>query len=288
MLALLRGDHDLMEQKLKDGTGAVDARAATAEEIRDLLGADAGSLGAVGVDHVRVIADLALRGRKDMTTGANLDDHHVRGVDIERDIRVDAWMDLRRVFAGEPCPECGSPLRVFRAIEAGHIVKLGTTYATALGATVLDAAGTERPWVMGSYGIGVERNLAAVVEVNHDDKGIVWPMAVAPYEVVVTIVKVDDETTMNTGNAIYGELLRRGVDVIIDDRPERPGVKFNDAELIGIPLRVTVGPRGLADGIVEIVERHSGATQSVPVADAADALTRLVAEAITDRMRPDD
>ena len=288
VLALLRGDHDLMEQKLKDGTGAIEARAATAEEIRDLLGADAGSLGAVGVDHVRVIADLALRGRTNMTTGANVDDHHVRGVDVERDIRVDAWVDLRRVFAGEPCPVCGTPLRVFRAIEAGHIFKLGTRYATALGATVLDDEGEERPLVMGSYGIGVERNMAAVVEVNHDEKGIVWPMSVAPYEVVVTVVKVDDEVTMRAGNEIYDALLARGVDVIIDDRTERPGVKFNDAELVGIPLRVTVGPRGLAEGTVEITERRDGAIRSVAVADAADAVAGRVAAQSLERMGPDD
>jgi len=278
LLALLRGDHELMEQKLKDGVGAIEARAATAEEIRELLGADAGSLGAVGVDHVRVVADPALAGRTNMTTGANLDDHHVRGIDVERDISVDVWVDLRLVRAGEPCPQCGQPLRVFRAIESGHIFKLGTKYSAALGATVLDAEGEERPLVMGSYGIGVERNLAAVVEVNHDEKGIVWPMSVTPFEVVVTVVKVDDEATMAAGNEINDALLARGVDVIIDDRFERPGVKFNDAELVGIPLRITVGPRGLVDGTVEVVDRRSGETQAVPVAEAAESVALRVEE----------
>jgi prolyl-tRNA synthetase len=278
VLALLRGDHELMEQKLKDGTGELEARPATADEIREILGADAGSLGAVGVDRLRVIADPALRDRTNMTTGANLDDHHLRGVDVTRDIAVDDWIDLRLVRLGEPCPECGEPLEVFRAIEAGHIFKLGTKYSAALGATVLDAEGVERPLMMGSYGIGVERNLAAVVEVNHDDKGILWPMAVAPYEVVVTVLSVEDEATMEAGNRIYGDLVAHGVDVLIDDRAERPGVKFNDAELIGIPLRITVGPRGLADGMVEVVERSSGEMQAVPIAEAVDIVARRVVE----------
>jgi prolyl-tRNA synthetase len=267
-----------MEQKLKDGTGGLEARPATADEIREILGADAGSLGAVGVDRLRVIADPALRDRTNMTTGANLDDHHLRGVDVTRDIAVDDWIDLRLVRPGEPCPECGEPLEVFRAIEAGHIFKLGTKYSSALGATVLDAEGVERPLMMGSYGIGVERNLAAVVEVNHDDKGILWPMAVAPYEVVVTVLSVEDEATMEAGNRIYGDLVAHGVDVLIDDRAERPGVKFNDAELIGIPLRITVGPRGLADGMVEVVERSSGEMQAVPIAEAVDIVARRVVE----------
>ena len=278
VLVLLRGDHELMEQKLKDGTGSLEARAATAEEIRELLGADAGSLGAVGINDLRIIADPALRDRTNMTTGANLDDHHVRGVNVARDIAVDDWMDLRLVRVGEPCPRCGEPLEVFRAIEAGHIFKLGTKYSAALGATVLDGDGVERPLMMGSYGIGVERNLAAVVEVNHDEKGILWPMAIAPYEVVVTVLAIEDPATVATGDEIYAALLATGVDAIIDDRAERPGVKFNDAELVGIPLRITVGPRGLADGVVELVERRSGEMQAIPIAEAAEIAARRVAE----------
>ena len=276
-LVLLRGDHALVEQKLRDGTGATEVRPARPDEIRNLLGADAGSLGAVAVSGSRILADPALQGRSNMTTGANVDDHHLRGVSVERDIAIDEWVDLRAVVAGEPCPECGEGLEIFRAIEAGHIFKLESMYSEPLDAKVLDADGRSVPLIMGSYGIGVERNIAAVVEVNHDEKGIVWPVSIAPYEVVITVVKVKDEETMTTADAIYAQLGAAGIDVIIDDRNERPGVKFNDAELIGIPYRVTVGPRGLADGVVEITERRSGASKTVPVAE----VTALVVEKVT-------
>ena len=277
-LVLLRGDHALVEQKLQDGTGAREVRPARADEIRGLLGADAGSLGAVAVSGSRILADPTLQGRSNMTTGANVDDHHLRGVSVERDIAIDEWVDLRAVAAGEPCPESGEGLEIFRAIEAGHIFKLESMYSEPLDAKVLDADGRAVPLIMGSYGIGVERNIAAVVEVNHDDKGIVWPVSIAPYEVVITVVKVKDEETMDVADTIYTQLGAAGIDVIIDDRNERPGVKFNDAELIGIPYRVTVGPRGLADGVVEITERRSGAAETVPVAEAtAHVVEKVVA-----------
>jgi prolyl-tRNA synthetase len=278
-LVLLRGDHGLQEQKLKDGTGALEVRPAHPEEIRELLGADAGSLGAVGVDRIKIVADHALRGRTDMVTGANQDDHHLRGVDVERDIAVDEWLDLRAVVAGEPCPGCGEPLEVFHGIEAGHIFKQGTKYAEAMGATVQDAEGESIDLVMGAYGIGVERNMAAVVEVHNDEHGIVWPISVAPYEVVITLVKMDDDATVDTGEALYRELSDAGIEVLIDDRDERPGVKFADSELIGIPYRITVGPRGLADGVVELTSRRSGESEQIPVGDAATAMIERVAAA---------
>ncbi len=271
VLVILRGDHDLIEQKLMDGTGSIDVRPAHGDEIRDLLGADAGSLGAVGVSGMRIVADHALAGRKNMTTGANVDGHHIRGVDVERDIDGIEWLDLRIVKSGEPCPECGEPLAVFRAIEVGHIFKLGTVHAAALGASVVGAAGKEVTLVMGSYGIGVERNMAACVEANHDDRGIVWPVSIAPYEVVVTVVKMDDDT-LRAAADIYESLIASGLDVILDDRDARPGVKFTDAELIGIPYRVTVGPRGLAEGVVEVAERRTSEAIDVPVADVISHL----------------
>lgn len=277
-MVLLRGDHELQEQKLQDGTGAVEIRPAHPEEIRELLGADAGSLGAVGVSGPRILADLQLADRTNMVTGANVNDHHLRGVDVGRDIGVTEWMDLRAVEAGEGCPECGEPLEVFRGIEAGHIFKLGTKFSEALGATVLDADGTPIPLVMGSYGIGVERNMAAVVEMNHDERGIVWPVAVAPYEVVITVVKIDDPETVAVADRLYEDLTSTGVDVLIDDRAERPGVKFNDAELIGIPYRITVGPRGLGNGIVELAERRSGDKRDLEIGAAAGEVARLVGE----------
>jgi prolyl-tRNA synthetase len=279
-LVLLRGDHALQEQKLQDETGAIEFRPAHAEEINALLGADAGSLGAVGVADVSIIADKALRGRTNMTTGANENDFHLRGVAIDRDIEVTSWASLREVEAGEPCVECGEPIDVFSAIECGHIFKLGTKYSEPLGAMVLDQNGKSRPVYMGSYGIGLERNLAAVVETHHDEKGIAWPVAVAPYEVVVTVLKLDEETVA-AADGVYEQLQDAGVDTIIDDRKERPGVKFNDAELIGIPFRITIGPRGLADGAVEVNTRATGDTETVGLADVVAAVVERVGAART-------
>ena len=280
-LVLLRGDHDLQDQKLRDATGALDVRPAQPEEIRALLGADAGSLGAVGVTAVRIVADDALRGRSSMVTGANQDAHHLRGVAVERDIAVSQWNDLRAVAAGEPCPVCGELLDVFRGIEVGHIFKQGQKYAEALGATVQDAGGERVALHMGAYGIGVGRNMAAVVEVHHDELGIVWPVPVAPYEVVITVVKMDDDATVLAAEELYRQLIDVGIEVLIDDRDERPGVKFADAELIGVPYRVTVGPRGLADGSLELTERRSGESEPVALADAAAVVAGRVEAART-------
>jgi prolyl-tRNA synthetase len=274
---LLRGDHELMEQKVVDGLEQHDMRPAQEEEIVALLGASPGSLGAVGVTGVRIVADLALEGRTNMVTGANQDDKHLRGVDVTRDIRVDQWFDLRTVVEGDGCPDCGKPLTVLRSIEVGHIFKLGTLYSIALGATVSDEAGEERELWMGSYGIGVGRNVASIIETHHDDKGMIWPLEVAPYEVVVTVLKLDDEATLGAATSIYEELAAAGVDVLFDDRDERPGVKFADAELIGIPYRVTVGPKGVAEGSVEVVRRSDGSSESMPPAQVAAHLTALIA-----------
>lgn len=276
-LLLLRGDHPLEEQKIQDGTGASEFRPAHDEEIRALLGADAGSLGAVGVTDVPVYADLALEGRSSMTTGANENDKHIRNVDIARDITVTKWLDLRSVADGEGCPDCGASLSLFRAIEVGHIFKLGTFYAEPLGVNVLDEHGKTVPIVMGSYGIGVERNIAASVEANHDDKGIVWPLEIAPFAVVITVIRPDDEETLAAAEALYADLSARGIEVLLDDRDERPGVKFNDAELIGIPYRVTMGPRGIADGVCELVERRTGESTEVEIGSAADEIVRRLA-----------
>jgi len=255
VLALLRGDHDLQEQKLLDAAAASEGRPAQAEEIRELLGADPGSLGAVGVDDLRVIADLALQGRHDLTTGANEDDWHYRGVSPERDMSVTTWADLRAVTMGETCPQDGGRLELWKGIEVGHIFKLGTMYSEAFGAYVQDEAGASHPIVMGSYGIGLERGMAAVVESNFDERGIIWPVSVAPYEVLITVVRPDDEATMAVANRLYDDFDSAGVEVLIDDRDERPGVKFADAELVGVPYRVTVGPKGVAEGQAEIVAR---------------------------------
>ncbi len=275
-LALVRGDHQLNEQKLADATQANAVRPASADEARDALGALPGSLGAVGVDHLRILADPALKGRRDLATGANEDDWHYRGVDMDRDIQVSEWVDLREVTAGEPCPHCGAPLHVVASIEAGHIFKLGRKYAETFGAQVLDADGKQQPLVMGSYGIGVDRAIATVIETHHDERGIIWPTSVAPYEVVVTIVQSKDEESVARATELYDTLRAAGVDALLDDRDARPGVKFADAELIGIPYRVAVGPKALAEGNVELTPRASGETELVAVGDVADRVVDLV------------
>ncbi|MGW9214146.1 proline--tRNA ligase [Embleya sp. NPDC055664] len=278
-LALLRGDHALVEQKLIDTTGSNDVRPATPDEIKAALGAYPGSLGGVGVTDLPILADEALRGRRDMVTGANVDKMHVRGVDVERDIAVGRWVDLREVVAGEPCPKCGTGLEVEQTVEIGHIFKLGDKYTNVLGVNVLGADGERITPVMGSYGIGVERAMAAMVETHHDKNGIVWPVAVAPFEVAVALLDVEDEKSRTTAEKIYAELQRQRVDTILDDRAERPGVKFKDIELVGIPFRVTVGARSLAEGNVEIVSRASGEKALVPVAEAVEYVRKLVLDA---------
>jgi prolyl-tRNA synthetase len=190
-----------------------------------------------------------------MATGANEDDWHFSGVSVDRDISVSVWADLRTVASGEKCVRCGGDLELWKGIEVGHIFKLGTKYSEAFGAYVQDEEGTSHPVIMGSYGIGVERAMAAVVESSHDDKGIVWPVSVAPFEVVVTVLRVDDPATLSAAQDIYTSLRASGVDVILDDRAERPGVKFADSELVGIPFRVTIGPRGVENGSVEFTRR---------------------------------
>lgn len=261
VLALLRGDHDLQEQKLLDAAGATEGRPGQPEEIRELLGADAGSLGAVGVEDVRVIADQALEGRFNMTTGANEDDWHFKGVHVDRDVPVTQWADLREVGPGERCVTDGGPLEMWKGIEVGHIFKLGTKYSEAFGAYVQDEGGDSHPIIMGSYGIGIERGMAAAVEANHDENGIVWPVSVAPYEVLITVIRPDDEATMAVANRLYDDFDSAGIEALLDDRNERPGVKFADGELIGIPFRVTVGPKGVSSGMAEITER-SGLAKS--------------------------
>ncbi|CAI7997820.1 Proline--tRNA ligase [Geodia barretti] len=205
-LALVRGDHQLNLQKLADGTGAVDIRPAEPAETLERLGAHPGSLGAVGVKDLPIVADHSLRGRRNLATGANTDDWHYSGVDIERDIAVDEWLDLREVSAGEPCVGCGSPLEVVRCIETGHIFKLGRRYAEAMGATVLDADGVERTITMGSYGIGIGRAMAAVAETHHDDRGLIWPVAVAPYETVITVASMRDDAAVAAAERSTSEL----------------------------------------------------------------------------------
>jgi prolyl-tRNA synthetase len=278
-LVLMRGDHALNEQKLADATGAAAIRAAQPEEIRDALGALPGSLGAVGVSGHPVIADEALRGRRGMFTGANTDDTHLRGVDVERDISVGLWADLREVAAGDECVNCGHGVEIERGIEVGHIFKLGYKYSDAMEVRVSGPDGKPVKPIMGCYGIGVERAMATIVEVHHDDKGITWPVAVAPFEVVVVIAQQEDTAVAEAGEQVYQALLDAGVEVIVDDRTVRAGVKFSDAELVGIPFRVTVGKRGLAAGTAELTDRAAGSTVAIPLDEVAKHVREAVAGA---------
>ena len=283
VLALLRGDHQLHDTKLAAALNGAIARPAQSEEIVSLMGASAGSLGAVSAkqkasfagQELRIIADHALRGRRNMTTGANKDDHHIRGVDIARDIPVDEWADLRAVSAGEGCPKCESGrLEVFKALEIGHIFKLGTKYSVSMGATVLNQDGKEVPIVMGSYGIGVERIMASAIELHHDDDGIIWPKSIAPFDVIVTVTNMKQDELREAGEQLYKDLQRAGLDVLLDDRDERAGVKFKDADLIGVPYRITVGTK-ISDGSVELFDRQAKQSQDVKLSDVVSHVQKL-------------
>jgi prolyl-tRNA synthetase len=280
VLVLLRGDHQLHEIKLADSLRATAVRPAQPEEIRTLLGAGAGSLGGVGAKtnapNLRIIADSALRNRRNMTTGANKDDHHLRGVNLARDIQVDEWFELRTVEAGEGCPKCETGVvEVFKGMEIGHIFKLGTKYSESMGATVLTQDGKEVPIVMGSYGIGVERIISAAVEQQHDADGIIWSRTLAPFDVVVTITNMKQDEVREAGEKLYHDLRQAGLDVLLDDREERAGVKFKDADLIGIPYRVTIGKK-VAEGMVELFDRRAKQSEDVKISDVVKHVQRLV------------
>ena len=271
------------ETKLRDSLGSQDLRPAHAEEIYDLLGAHAGSLGGVGAKQkaraknleIRILADTGLRGRRNMTTGANRDDHHLRGVHISRDIPVDQWVDLRTVSSGEGCPQCEEGrLEVSKALEIGHIFKLGTKYSEAMNASVLNQDGKEVPLVMGSYGIGVERILASAIELHHDHEGIIWPKAIAPFDCVVTVTNMKQDELREAGERLYKSLQLAGLDVLLDDRDERAGVKFKDADLVGIPYRITVGKK-IGDGLVELFERSTKRQEEIKTSDVVGLVQQL-------------
>jgi prolyl-tRNA synthetase len=289
VIVLIRGDDQLNEAKLAGFIGTTVFRPATPEECVATLGAKPGSLGAVvGTTRrsseaaqqrgptLSIFADERLRGANDMTTGANEDGFHFRNVSIERDIKVTQWFDLRTVTAGEPCAKCGKSLKIRRAIEVGHVFKLGTKYSEKLGATFLDEAGARKPAVMGCYGIGVTRTMQAVIEQCNDKDGIIWPLSVAPYTVCITPLGVaPDGAVMQLAEKIYAELTARGADVILDDRDERPGVKFKDSELVGFPIRIGIGEKSLVKGEVELKPR-GGALLSVKADGAVAAVMKLL------------
>jgi prolyl-tRNA synthetase len=279
VIAVVRGDQELNEAKLQTATGAAVVRPAHAEEIPPLMnGAHAGSLGAVKMGaKVKVLVDRSLEDRKDMVTGANEDGFHLKGVDVKRDLLAHGatLAELRTVKAGEGCPRCDGTLDVFKALEVGHIFKLGTKYSQSMQATVLDAEGKQVPIVMGSYGIGVERILAAAIELHHDDNGIRWPMSIAPFHATVLTLGPEPEIK-KAADELAAALAEAGVEVLYDDRDERAGVKFKDADLVGIPLRISIGKKGLAGGNAEWKLRDGGAVELVPLAEVAKKAAALV------------
>jgi len=272
VLALVRGDHALHERKLARALKA-EARAASPEEVKQHLGVTPGSIGPVGVRGARVIADESLRAGR-YVVGANRDGLHLTGVAPGQDFACE-WADLQVALAGEGCPTCGKPLRIERVIEVGNIFKLGTQYSVPLGANYLDERGQQQPIVMGSYGIGPARIAAAAVEQRHDADGIVWPWAIAPFHVHLVPVAVKDAAQMAAAEEIYRDLRAAGFDVLMDDREERAGVKFKDADLLGIPLRVTVGNALAKEGVVELRQRGTRADRRVPKAEVVAAVREM-------------
>lgn len=272
ILLLLLGSDRLNEAKLAGVLGTADFRPATTEEISQTLGAHPGSLGAVGVDGMEICADSMLRNGSELTTGANKDGFHLRHVNVQRDIQINRWADLRSVQPGEPCPQTGRPLQVRAAIEVGHVFRLGTKYSQSLGAFFLDNQGKRRPAVMGCYGIGITRTLQAVIEQKHDQHGILWPLEIAPYAVCITALDATpDSPTMKLAESTYQKLASQNIEVFLDDRNERPGVKFKDSELIGFPLRIAIGPRSLQNNLVELKPR-TGALQKITPESAVDSV----------------
>jgi prolyl-tRNA synthetase len=281
ILAVVRGDHELNEIKLARALGVSEVRLASTEEVQQATGAPVGFAGPVGF-RGKVLVDAFAAAVMDGITGANENDAHLIHVAFGRDYQA-AVAELRSVQAADPCPECGKPLSLYRGIEAGHIFLLGTHYSAKMGATFLDDKGENRPLVMGCYGIGVSRLVAAAVEQHNDENGICWPMSIAPYQ--VHIVQLGTETEVKDAvRRLEQQLEQLGLEVLIDDREERPGVKFKDADLIGIPLRLTVGKKALAQGAVELKARKDGPKQSelVPFDDCA----RLVQERVRAALGP--
>jgi prolyl-tRNA synthetase len=295
VLAIIRGDDTLNEAKLQTATGASEVRPAHPEEIEKAMGAKPGSLGGVAKSpafntdgghrifagtgqKARVLVDSRLERLTGMVTGANKTAFHFRNVSVARDLPDAEHVDLRSVLAGEGCPRCGSSLQVGKALEVGHIFKLGTRYSESMGAKILDETGKELPLIMGSYGIGVERILAGAVELHNDQDGIRWPMSIAPFHVSLLPLLMQDDAIRGAAEQLYAELTAAGVEVLLDDRDERAGVKFKDADLIGIPLRIAVGKKGLAEGKVEWKVRGEKEVVLVPLAEVVAKAKAAIAE----------
>ncbi len=272
---MVRGDRDINETKLTNLYDATELTLAAFDDVERVTGAKVGFAGPIGLkEKIEVVMDNEVSSMANFIVGACETDYHFKNVNIGRDFTPDKIADVRNAVEGDACPKCGKPLKMARGTEVGHIFKLGTKYSDALGCVYLDKDGRENTMIMGCYGIGVSRTLAAIIEQNHDDDGIKWPVVAAPYKVIVVPTKVNDEENMSLAENIYNRLIEEGVEVLIDDRNERPGVKFKDADLIGIPLRITVGRRA-SEGIVEIKYRATGETAEVSVEEALVAVRNL-------------
>jgi len=285
---LIRGDHDANEGKVRRAVGAENLELAEPEVIEKVTGAPVGFAGPVGmVEKIPIWADRDVQQMSNSVTGANRSDTHYTGANLNRDFQVDHFADLRNAVDGDPCPRCSSKLALRYAIEAGHVFKLGTKYSEALGAKFLDDKEQLHPIIMGCYGIGVNRILAGLIETCHDDNGVIWPVPLAPYEVLLVPLKINDDETMKVANQLHDELTAAGVEVLMDDRNARAGVKFKDADLLGIPLRVVLGPRGLKDGKLEVKWRWDEEPEMIALEDAAETLAGWIREerTVSERFR---
>jgi prolyl-tRNA synthetase len=276
VLILMCGTDQLNETKLLRELGS-EAEAYSDDELKELTGADAGSIGPIGLKNFRIIADKRLEGANNLISGANVNDFHIAGIDLQRDVNVEKYADVRLIEEGEPCAQCGKTLRVVTAIELGHIFKLGTKYADAMGASVLTEEGKEVPIIMGSYGIGVERIIACHIEQHHDANGICWEKALAPFDVHLIAVNAENENVNSTADELYNTLLSRNVEVIYDDRKGvTPGFKFKDADLLGMPLQLIVSERNLKNGNLEIKVRKNGERQILSKEQAMEFIEQFM------------
>jgi prolyl-tRNA synthetase len=279
---LIRGDLEVNEVKLKNLLDCIHLQLASEQKIEQITGGPQGFSGPVGLKDISIVADLTIMELTAAATGGNAADTHLVGVVPGRDFTPDHVADVRLARENDPCPRCNTPLREKRGIEVGHIFKLGTKYSKAMKCHFLDQNGDEHPMIMGCYGLGVGRTVAAAIEQSHDERGIVWPIPLAPYEVVLVVLNSDQREVVEAAERLYAQLIEAGIDVLFDDRAERPGVKFNDMDLIGFPVRVVVGKRGLDNGEVELSLRRDREKQMTPVAETVAAVRKLLEELHTE------